>query len=61
MKKTDGINIEEDAGGKHVEAEDDLHDGAATNYVLTEARQQEGVESNDETEAVEEGEESEVA
>jgi hypothetical protein len=29
MKKTDGINIEEDAGSKHIEADDDLHEGAA--------------------------------
>jgi hypothetical protein len=57
MKKTDGINIEEDAGSKHIEADDDLHEGAATNPVFTEARQQEGVASEDETEE----EETEVA
>jgi hypothetical protein len=61
MKKTDGINIEEDAGSKHVEADDDFHEGAATNPVLNEAKQQEGVASEDETDEEEEGEETEVA
>jgi hypothetical protein len=61
MKKTDGINVEEDAGSKHVEVDDDFNEGAATNPVLTEARQQEGVASEDETDKEEEGEETEVA
>jgi hypothetical protein len=61
MKKTDGKNVEEDAGSKHVEADDDFHEGAATNPVLNEAKQQEGVASGDDTEEEEEEEETEVA
>jgi hypothetical protein len=58
MKKTDGLNLGEDAGSEPVEADDDFQEGAATNPVLNEARQQEGV-ANEETE--EEEEETEVA
>jgi hypothetical protein len=62
MKKTDVINVGEDAGSKHVEADDDFQEGAASNPVLNEARQQEGV-ANEETDEEEEedGEETEVA
>jgi hypothetical protein len=58
MKKSDGINVEEVAGSKHVEAEDNFHQGATTNPGLNDAKQQEGVASGDETE--EEGEEAET-
>jgi hypothetical protein len=62
MKKKDGINVEEDAGSKHVEADDDLQEGGTTNPVLNEAKQQEGV-ADEETdkEDGEDGEETEVA
>jgi hypothetical protein len=62
MKKTDGVNVGEDAGSKHVEADDDFQEGAATNPVLNEAKQQEGV-ADDKTDEEEEGEgeETEVA
>jgi hypothetical protein len=43
MKKTDGINVEEDASSKIVEADDDFGEGAATQPVLNEAKQQQGV------------------
>jgi hypothetical protein len=62
MKKTDGVNVAEDAGSKHVEADDDFQQGVASNPGLNEARNQEGVadEETDEEEG-EEGEETEVA
>jgi hypothetical protein len=61
MKKTDGINVEEDASSKIVEANDDLHEGTATHPVLNEAKQQEGVASGDDTEEQEdEGDEAEL-
>jgi hypothetical protein len=59
MKDRDGINVEEDANNKVVEADDDFNEGAATTHpVLNEAKQQDGVQSGDETE--EEGEEGEL-
>jgi hypothetical protein len=57
MKKTDGLNVGEDAGSKHVEADDDFQQGAASNPGLNEALNQEGV-ANEETDK-EEGEEGE--
>jgi hypothetical protein len=60
MKKTDGVNVGEDAGSKHIEANDDFQEGAATNPALNEARRQEGV-ADEETDEEEEGEETKVA
>jgi hypothetical protein len=60
MKKTDGINVEEDASSKIIEADDDLHEGAATYPVLKEAKQQEGVASGDETDEEDEGDGAEL-
>jgi hypothetical protein len=60
MKKTDGINVEKDASSKIIEADDDLHKGAATHPVLNEAKQQEGVASGDETDEEDEGDEAEL-
>jgi hypothetical protein len=61
MKKTDGLNVGEDAGSKLVEADDDFQQGAASNPGLNEALNQEGV-ANEETdeEEGEEGEETET-
>jgi hypothetical protein len=62
MKKTDGINMEEDASSKIkiIKADDDLHEGAATHPVLNEAKQQEGVASGDETDEEDERDEAEL-
>jgi hypothetical protein len=60
MKKADGINVEEDASNKIVEADDDFNEGAATHPVLNEAKQQQGIESGDKTDEEEEGEEAEL-
>jgi hypothetical protein len=61
MKKKDGINVEEDANNKVVEADDDFNKGAATTHpVLNEAKQQEGVQSGDDTEADKEEEREEA-
>jgi hypothetical protein len=64
MKKTDDINEGEDAGSKHVEADDNFQQGAASNPGLNEARNQEGVaneQTDEEEEEEEEGEETELA
>jgi hypothetical protein len=64
MKKKDGINVEEDANNKVVEADDDFNEGAATTHpVLNGGKQEEGIQSGDNTEAdetEEEGEEAEL-
>jgi hypothetical protein len=62
MKKMDGINVEEDASSKIkiIEADDDLHEGAATHPVLNKAKQQEGVASGDKTDEEDEGDEAEL-
>jgi hypothetical protein len=58
MKKKDGINVEEDVNNKVVEADDDFNKGAATTHpVLNKAKQQEGIESGEDTEEEVEGEE----
>jgi hypothetical protein len=63
-KKKDGINVEEDANNKVVEADDDFNEDVATAHpVLNQAKQQEGIQSGDDTEAdetEEEGEEAEL-
>jgi hypothetical protein len=48
-KKVDSGNVGEDASSKPVEADDDLHQDAATNPGLNDAKQQQGVASGDET------------
>jgi hypothetical protein len=58
MKKTDGLNVAEDASSKRVEADDDFNPGAASNPELNEALNQEGV-ANKETDKEEEGDEEE--
>jgi hypothetical protein len=51
MKKKDGINVEEDVNNKAIEADDDFNKSAATTHpVLNEAKQQEGIESGEDTE-----------
>jgi hypothetical protein len=58
MKKTDGLNVAEDASSKRVEADDDFNPGAASNPDLNEALNQEGV-ANEETDEEEEGDKEE--